>query len=333
MEKYERYTAQHGWTTRRMLFAPTSAAYKDAVSGASLGGKLDALFVVGSFKQSKLPYVRLQLNRRARVLLLISAKGMQQWLSTHESLVTGLCAHWRYFGHVRSESGQSIRIGDAKRLSANISLPDSGVVMERIVDVHELLLLPHPACVKVGSKRGQRFTLLFAQPRMHQVSAFAYPVAPPKLYNKATRKMLTTTAVRPNTRCPTWLHDVHLTASRDVRIAANTAETKWWRTWHPAVDPLFWCYYDHEHGSYPGLYRPAFHYTAFNTADASTTHGRQQESHNGFKLFSFALPQQRKFVVITVHMHLSRERRFTTRFHTVVFAVLMSATRRRRCAR
>ena len=76
---------------------------------------------------------------------------------------------------------------------------------------------------------------------------------------------------QPNQYCPDWVHDQYVTEGHDGRI---------YRTWHPQVDPVYWCYFGHEHGSDPaefgdGSYHPKYNqYTHLN--------GRF-EPHGGFK--------------------------------------------------
>lgn len=151
---------------------------------------------------------------------------------------------------------------------------------------------------------------------------FPYPSVPSRVKQLVSGKIVTTKMVRANAMCPPWLHDLYMTKSRDVVVAKKMKELKYWRTWHAPIDPVYWCYFGHEHGSFPGFYQPMFDYTAWKTKDADTDHGRQEESHEGFKVFSFPIESEGKFVVVIVHMHVSSERRFETGRHTVSFAVL-----------
>jgi hypothetical protein len=48
----------------------------------------------------------------------------------------------------------------------------------------------------------------------------------------------------PNELCPLWVHDSYTTIGWD-------GET--YGTWHPQIDPVFWCYFGHEHGSDPRI--------------------------------------------------------------------------------
>lgn len=131
----------------------------------------------------------------------------------------------------------------------------------------------------------------------------------------------------PNRTCPEWLHDLYVTTMTDggrqsASFTIYKDEPRHWRTWHPMIDPVYWCYYDHEHGSYPGRwYKPAFAYTAWKTPDDTTLSGRQVESHEGFKVYRLKSADGR-IVVLTCHIHASKARRFTARHHTVIMAVL-----------
>lgn len=40
------------------------------------------------------------------------------------------------------------------------------------------------------------------------------------------------------------MHDLHTTTGPDGKT---------YNTWHPQVDPVYWCYFGHEHGSNPDL--------------------------------------------------------------------------------
>ncbi|KAI0557747.1 hypothetical protein FGB62_267g06 [Gracilaria domingensis] len=253
---------------------------------------------------------------------MLSGKSETLRTPRNRTRVSGLSRNWGHARWVKSVTAERIPVGDVDRFGGNVSLPAQGLILESMISDGETIVLPHPSTVTVEGRPCQRFTLLFAKPDSGRVTAFDYPQPPLNVLDLAKGRIVATTAVAPNVKCPAWLHDLHVTPTRDADVAERQGERIFWRTWHPAIDPLFWCYYDHEHGSFPGKYRPPFHYTAFKTADPTTSNGRQAESHNGFKVFSFALNSQQKFVVMAVHMHVSHARRFTTRFHTIVFAIL-----------
>ena len=80
---------------------------------------------------------------------------------------------------------------------------------------------------------------------------------------------------KPNSACPAWVHDQYMTTGPDG---------KQYRTWHPQIDPVYWCSFGHEHGSDPSLagtaYKVAFGYTA--------TLGGMAEPERGFALLTQA---------------------------------------------
>lgn len=159
------------------------------------------------------------------------------------------------------------------------------------------------------------------------LKSFSYPSLPdpfPNLHPDGEDAVETITAPTPNRNCPKWLHDVYITKNH-WEAHTTSDEPTYWRTWHPSIDPIYWCYFDHEHGSWPGRhYNPMFGYVAWKVLDPSSPTGRQLESHNGFKVFYLPLIDDR-IAIFTVHMHTSRARRFTARHHTIVLAVLRGA--------
>src|SRR5262249_48533407 len=52
---------------------------------------------------------------------------------------------------------------------------------------------------------------------------------------------------QPNQTCPAWVHDQYTTTGPDGRRYA---------TWHPQIDPVYWCYFPHDHGSDPSPLSP-----------------------------------------------------------------------------
>lgn len=57
-----------------------------------------------------------------------------------------------------------------------------------------------------------------------------------------------------NQTCSDWVHDLHQDIGPDGTL---------YRTWHPAIDPIYWCYFRHEHGSDPRHAFPAGDFTPF----------------------------------------------------------------------
>lgn len=112
--------------------------------------------------------------------------------------------------------------------------------------------------------------------------------------------------------CPNELHDMWVVDGHDD--ADEEVSSRKWLTWHPQRDPLFNCYYGHEHGS-PGMlagYTERFHYTALKN-------NYQDESHVGFK--GFVAPVDDHWIYVNIHADLTTLRRVNTQFHTMVIAV------------
>lgn len=112
---------------------------------------------------------------------------------------------------------------------------------------------------------------------------------------------------QPNQPCPAWVHDQYVTTGPDGQL---------YPTWHPQIDPVYWCYFQHDHGSDPALflpnYKPAYGYTATAMGDA--------EPHVGFKSYVFDDGQGHQWL-ITHHFGTGSVKRACVRFHTVDVAV------------
>ena len=87
---------------------------------------------------------------------------------------------------------------------------------------------------------------------------------------------------------PDWVHDRY--------VAEHPVEKKLYRTWHPAIDPVYWCHFGHEHGSDPSLvgYTPYFGYIADKN--------NQDERHEGFKGFAFKNGDTDWYFNVTSHL-------------------------------
>lgn len=112
--------------------------------------------------------------------------------------------------------------------------------------------------------------------------------------------------IEPNTLCPQWLHDTYTTIGPDGEE---------YGTWHPQIDPTYWCYFGHDHGSnpniIPGSPKVPYQYVAAKVP--------QTEPDVGFKEFIF--PYQNHFVRIVEHAGTSMKRRVCARFHTMYVMV------------
>ncbi len=111
-----------------------------------------------------------------------------------------------------------------------------------------------------------------------------------------------------NAACPAWVHDQYMTEGPDGQM---------YRTWHPQIDPVYWCYFGHEHGADPSLlpsgWQVPYGYVAFYN-------NRQDEFHNGFKGVYFEDIQGNHWYIVT-HATSSLYSRFQAQFHTIYIRV------------
>jgi hypothetical protein len=112
---------------------------------------------------------------------------------------------------------------------------------------------------------------------------------------------------RPNETCPGWVHDQYVAAGPDGKA---------YPTWHHLIEPVYWCYHRHEHGSNPQHFapqqQPLFGYVA-------AAHG-MNEAHEGFKTSVFDDGRGNRWM-ITHHFGTAGLARACNRFHTVGIAV------------
>ncbi len=113
---------------------------------------------------------------------------------------------------------------------------------------------------------------------------------------------------RPNTTCPPWVHDLYTTTGPDGRE---------YGTWHPQIDPVYWCYFGHEHGSNPDLIpgspKVPYQYTAERVP--------QLEPDAGFKEFIFKDMTGNYWVRFVIHSNSAHDRRVCARFHTLIVTI------------
>lgn len=110
-----------------------------------------------------------------------------------------------------------------------------------------------------------------------------------------------------NDTCPDWLEGVW---------QAKGPDGNFYKTWHPQIDPIYWCYYRYENGSDPSLvgYTPTFNYVA-------KQFGSQPELIVGFKGFAIRDKGANQGWYINIHSETGVQTRACARFHTVVIAV------------
>jgi hypothetical protein len=117
---------------------------------------------------------------------------------------------------------------------------------------------------------------------------------------------------QPNQTCPAWVHDQYVAVGPDGQT---------YRTWHSQIDPRYWCYFGHEHGSNPAYfhadYKPLYGYSA-------SKHPNMEEAHNGFKSLHVVSGGYNWFW--TIHMGSSGTKRICTEHHTLDLAVAQNGT-------
>ncbi len=107
-----------------------------------------------------------------------------------------------------------------------------------------------------------------------------------------------------NETCPAWVHD---------QYTAEGPDGKLYRTWHPQIDPVYWCYFEHEHGSNPALFsgypevQPLFNYYSEQTG--------QIEPHNGYKVLVIDETNNDVSAMYTIHGGTAGQGRACTRYH------------------
>ncbi|MDJ0498906.1 MAG: S-layer homology domain-containing protein [Acidimicrobiia bacterium] len=113
---------------------------------------------------------------------------------------------------------------------------------------------------------------------------------------------------KPNVPCPAWVHGLHTTTGPDGAR---------YETWHPQIDPVYWCYFGHEHGSNPALIPGSpmipYQYVASNVP--------QDEPNMGFKEFIFKDMSGNHWVRFVIHAGTASDRRICAQFHTLYVSI------------
>lgn len=112
---------------------------------------------------------------------------------------------------------------------------------------------------------------------------------------------------QPHQPCPSALHDQYV---------ATGPDGKQYQTWHPQIDRVHGCYYEHEHGTNPALIDPSFHPLYGYTAGADG----MSEAHTGFKGYGFIEADGSKWY-LTQHQGTAGHTRICQQFHTLDVAV------------
>lgn len=113
---------------------------------------------------------------------------------------------------------------------------------------------------------------------------------------------------KPNETCPAWLDNLYVTTGSDGNP---------YKSWHPQIDPVYHCYFKHEHGSDPALVG----LPGFALEYVATVNNNQPELHEGFK--GIAIRDEAKKIgwYINIHSETHDLHRVCTQKHTVVVIV------------
>jgi hypothetical protein len=108
-----------------------------------------------------------------------------------------------------------------------------------------------------------------------------------------------------NDTCPDWLDNLYV---------ATGPDGKTYKSWHPQIDPVYWCYFRHEHGSDPAL----IGLPGFPLEYVAAVFNNQTEIHEGFKGIAIRDEEKKLGWYINVHAETHDLHRVCTRKHTVV---------------
>lgn len=111
----------------------------------------------------------------------------------------------------------------------------------------------------------------------------------------------------PNSPCPSWVHDQYVTKGPDGT---------WYATWHPQIDPVYWCYFGHEHGSDPHLFDTKI---SIPFGYAGVKMG-MHEKHVGFKIYIWDDKYGYRFLAVQ-HQGTSTNQAVCGRYHELDFFV------------
>lgn len=317
------FTDRYGPSAMNAAFVPRNLTYVHHPTGAPFITGADFLNLFSYSTPSRMTrnqrahHGRIHLNYAARAFIIMYAFHLgREPAHNYRPVVTGVPRSWKMVGIVRSPTKMKVTFGDPTRFLHSVAA--FAVAMEVPVPATHTITIPHPRSILINGHYVRQYSVAFVD---RDMSAFPAPKLPSPFTSFLTgaRVNPVENPPRPARDCPEWLHDVQVTPNR----RRLRGEPSHWRTWHPMIDPMYWCYYGHEHGSYPGrAYRPKYDYPTHKVIGAD---GRPaEESDGGFKTFTIRQPDNR-LVVLTVHMHLAHARRFKERHHTMLLAVLSSS--------
>jgi hypothetical protein len=110
---------------------------------------------------------------------------------------------------------------------------------------------------------------------------------------------------KPNDTCPAWLDNLYVATGPDGQT---------YKSWHPQIDPVYHCYFRHEHGSDPAL----IGLPGFALEYVARQFNNQAEIHEGFKGIAIRDEEKKLGWYINIHAETHDLHRVCTRKHTVV---------------
>jgi hypothetical protein len=110
---------------------------------------------------------------------------------------------------------------------------------------------------------------------------------------------------KPNDTCPSWLDNLYVTQGPDGQT---------YKSWHPQIDPVYHCYFRHEHGSDPAL----IGLPGFALEYVARQFDNQAEIHQGFKGIAIRDEDKKIGWYLNIHAETHDLHRVCTRKHTVV---------------
>lgn len=329
VRKYYFQGLHNSLSTEPGLFSPRSASYKFYPSSQAFVTSADVLSVYHPRSPAHQDHVqfygRVHLNYLSRVFAILTTFQLERAPGENfVPLISGMPSDWEIVGLVSSSNEEYVRLGDQERCggsSIKHGLQPYGLAVEIPLPTSNILSLVHPASIRINDDHVRHFSLIFTDKNLNSHPAPSIPLPFNSFISDSIIPQYASAITPfidppiPNHTCPKWLHDIYVIKNRNGVDAEVTDEPPYWRTWHPQIDSMYWCYFDHEHGSNPSTtYRPQFSYTAYKN-------NVENESHEGFKIIT--VPQtDGRIVVMTVHMHVSSARRILQRFHTIIFTVL-----------
>lgn len=239
--------------------------------------------------------VSMKFNRGAKVHLVLATSLPEINVGERVGL-----PGWESEGWVKLTEGDTMVSYGVRSKNREFEIPSEGYMFSKVVD--DSITLPTMDWIRanrIGIPYSNIFSILISEA---DGTASEEPPTPPGVPR-----------IIPGERCPDQLHNMWVTDGDDPNDP-DIAGRKW-ATWHPMMDPCYWCGYNHEHGSnsaqYTGM-RPMYDYNAWKN-------DREDESHEGFK--SICIDYKGYYVVYDIHAKLSDTRRFFTRFHSGVFSI------------